>query len=128
MSNDYCISCVDLVGDANGGFIDADGEPPRPHAVAHMINHSKTRANVIACSFLWDELEHPARQMQHLNRLAVGSYWFIDPYTGEPKRVVEGCCPLKGIAFLSTRKIDEGEELFLDYNFERDKEPEWCSD
>jgi len=123
LSDEYC---------ASNGYIDALpclNKIVNPYAIAHLINHSKARRNVKPMVFSWNEYKFcngnmiPS-ELLNINQLPVGKNWYIDPI-GEVIRITENCAELKGIAFLCTRDISEGEELYLDYKFEKRDQPIW---
>lgn len=127
LSDEYC---------ASNGYIDAinflNYDTLNPYAIAHLINHSAVNWNVKPLVFSWSEYKLynnnriPA-ELLNVNKLAIDKNWYIDPI-GEVVKIHENCVDLKGIAFVSTRDIIEGEELYLDYKFEKRNEPIWYVD
>jgi len=125
LSDEYC---------ASNGYIDAlnclNNKTMNPYAIAHLINHSKTKRNVKPLVFDWNEYKTynnnviPSELLK-VNQLAIDKSWYIDHVSGEVVKIHENCADLKGIAFVSTRDINEGEELYLDYKFEKGNEPIW---
>lgn len=80
-------------------------------AVGHLVNHSKSRANVRAVDVIYD------RQDCGANLVPVVVFGASGGASNQ----------IPGIALYSTKCIQEGEELFLDYAFTSDSSfwPDW---
>ena len=92
-----------------------------PFAVGHRINHPPrgVPASVDVVDFEWGSVFESAKQDRVTavvpNVLPHGAIWYVDPEGGEVHRVGSGN-KLCGMALVSLRPIDDGEELYLDYD------------
>ncbi|KAJ8904032.1 hypothetical protein NDN08_000562 [Rhodosorus marinus] len=94
-----------------------------PYAVGHMINHPQDRvvARVVPATFVWpDEYRKNAP-----NKLHDGA-WFVDAATLRPVKIPEDL-PLRGVALIASRTIEDGSEIFLRYNCKRPF-PDWYTE
>eukprot|EP01041_Mallomonas_annulata_P003755 gene3755-7454_t len=137
--NEYTINCDNI-----GGFIDGSKGSSSPYAVAHLINHPPKGClpNVVSIDFSWTDFfrhcsslhgAHDSEALiaikQHvsaINSMGEGD-WYVDPHTDEVVRLSPDCAPLAGMAFLSTKNIDAGQELLYDYRYGPGNAPEWYS-
>lgn len=129
----YLIHCG-----TTGGDIDASTcleQLCHPLAIAHFVNHppSSIAPNVEKIEFFWSDLhKHTNTDLQSyhhavikINRIDTGP-WFFNPNTGEVENYVPDCARLVGCAFVTTRDVAVGEELFFDYRLKIDKDtPSW---
>lgn len=59
-----------------------------------------------------------------VNKLGQGP-WYFDPTTGEIVPLSENCTSCVGLATIATRDIEAGEEIYLDYKYHKDDQPDW---
>ena len=124
---------------STGGDIDASTcleQLCHPLAIAHFVNHppSSVAPNVEKVEFIWNDLHKHTNTMtlqsyqqavSTINRIDTGP-WYIHPNTGEVENYVPDCARLVGCAFVTTRDVAPGEELFFDYRLKMDKNtPSW---
>merc|ERR1712012_866344 len=89
-----------------------------PFAVGHIVNHPSRGVvpNVGWQEFSWEPQD--VASSLAANRLHTG-LWYFDPATGEPVDIPSGegsiRLPLPGVAIVSLRSIEPGEELYMDY-------------
>lgn len=138
--NVYCINLPDI-----GGYIDGDLdnkksmiESPSPYAVGHKINHPDkfNIPNVSTFEFLWRDAFDCGKGCGGMsfdtflsfspNKMGVGP-WFVDPTTHEVITIENAPTkpPLPGLALIALENIEDGKELFLDYQLGPKNRPVW---
>lgn len=148
--NNYFIHC-----DIFGGYLDGLShlDLPLAYCCGQYINHPpKGHApNVVPFSFRWDDVLRLFKQstcnadmavgrdgvrqenisdlaftVSKINQIA-GGLWFIDPNNYEPAYLSDRCSAVVGMAMVAIRDIQDSEELFLDYKYDKNDRniPDW---
>lgn len=152
--NEYVLNLNDIGGyiDANNHeYRGADDLEYNHGAVGHLVNHGKgEQANVDVLSFHWNQLLNKDVMDQiksdSLHNIPNtmrndGTAWFLDSRTGEinyfhesngTKVKMESICynntiPIAGAVLYASKKIKEGQELFLNYKL-KPPYPSWARD
>ena len=141
-SSSYCISmCGGGSLDASiPSLVDLEGIE-NPSAIGHLINHaSDGGANCESRSFHWSQCIHDETIEERQGRFnipnrQVEGFWFkmdsgeevcLPPYISEGNSI--SVQQVSGMAFIATRDLFKGEELFLDYQLNGPPYPIWARD
>lgn len=132
--NAYLLN-IHAVGDTVGGYLDglvaSSSSNDNPSACGHFVNHSSKHANVVAESFVWDNVFEEEQwdpneyfpipnsvRYDHTPRYRVGTE-MIHYDTSRTR-----CC---GVVLCSIQSLAVGDELLLDYGLVPPL-PEWAID
>jgi hypothetical protein len=138
--NVYCINLNDM-----GGYIDGFLEKEKskfaslsPYAVGQKINHpdKHNSPNVSTFEFLWRDV-FASREgcdelcleefLSHVPVKMGEGPWFIDPSTQEVVTIENAPTnpALPGLALVALEDLEDGRELFLDYELKPEDMPDW---